>query len=65
MRMFRIEESEAYKMIIEKGIEKGIKKGAKEESIKIAKKLLKEGVDIDRIAEITELSKDEIKKLMN
>ncbi|MBP2071268.1 MULTISPECIES: Rpn family recombination-promoting nuclease/putative transposase [Thermoanaerobacterium] len=73
MRMFRIEESETYKMIIEKGIkqgikegmEKGIEKGEKEKSIKIAKKLLKEGMDIDRIAEITELSKEEIKKLMN
>ncbi|ETO39558.1 Rpn family recombination-promoting nuclease/putative transposase [Thermoanaerobacterium aotearoense] len=61
MKMFRIEESETYKMIIEKGIEKG----AKEEKISIAKKLLKEGMDIDRIAEITELPKDEIKKLMN
>jgi predicted transposase/invertase (TIGR01784 family) len=57
IRMFRIEESETYKMIIEKG--------EKEKSIKIAKKLLKEGMDIDRIAEITELSKEEIKKLMN
>jgi len=61
IKMFRIEESETYKMIIEKGIEKG----AKEEKITIAKKLLKEGMDIDRIAEITELSKEEIKKLMN
>ncbi|AFK85918.1 MULTISPECIES: Rpn family recombination-promoting nuclease/putative transposase [Thermoanaerobacterium] len=65
MRMFRIEESETYKMIIEKGIEKGIKEGEKETAIKIAKKLLKEGMDIDRIAEITELTKEEIKKLMN
>ncbi|WHE07047.1 Rpn family recombination-promoting nuclease/putative transposase [Thermoanaerobacterium thermosaccharolyticum] len=89
VRMFRIEESETYKMIIEKGIEKGIKegiekgiekgikegiekgieegikKGAKEEKIAIAKKLLKNGMSIDKIAEITELSEDEIKKLMN
>ncbi|AST57375.1 transposase [Thermoanaerobacterium thermosaccharolyticum] len=57
VKMFRIEESETYKMIIEKG--------AKEEKIAIAKKLLKEGMDIDRIAKITELSKEEIKKLMN
>ncbi|WHE06787.1 Rpn family recombination-promoting nuclease/putative transposase [Thermoanaerobacterium thermosaccharolyticum] len=57
IKMFRIEESETYKMIIEKG--------EKEKSIKIAKKLLKEGMDIDRIAEITELPKEEIKKLMN
>ncbi|WHE06778.1 Rpn family recombination-promoting nuclease/putative transposase [Thermoanaerobacterium thermosaccharolyticum] len=61
IKMFRIEESETYKMIIEKGFEKG----AKEEKFSIAKKLLKEGMDIDRIAEITELSKEEIKKLMN
>jgi predicted transposase/invertase (TIGR01784 family) len=57
VKMFRIEESETYKMIIEKG--------EKEEKIAIAKKLLKEGMDIERIAEITELSKEEIKKLMN
>ncbi|MDI3477328.1 MAG: hypothetical protein PWQ59_853 [Thermoanaerobacterium sp.] len=68
VRMFRIEESEMYKMIIEKGmqkgIEKGIEKGEKEKSIKIAKKLLKEGMDIDKVADITELNKDEVKKLI-
>ncbi|MFU0784194.1 MAG: Recombination-promoting DNA endonuclease RpnC/YadD [Thermoanaerobacterium thermosaccharolyticum] len=65
MKMFRIEESETYKMIIEKGIEKGIERGAKEEKIAIAKKLLEEGMDIDKIAKITELAKEEIKKLIN
>ncbi|WKV10433.1 Rpn family recombination-promoting nuclease/putative transposase [Thermoanaerobacterium sp. CMT5567-10] len=65
MKMFRIEESETYKMIIEKGFEKGIEKGEKEKSIKIAKKLLEEGMDIDKIAKITELAKEEIKKLIN
>ncbi|HHY80345.1 MAG TPA: hypothetical protein GX516_08445 [Thermoanaerobacter sp.] len=55
--MLRIEESEAYKMILEKG--------AKEKSLRIAKELLKEGMDINKIAKITELSIEEIKKLMN
>ncbi len=72
-KMFRLEESETYKMIIEKGIEKGIKKGIekgiekgkKEGKIAVAKKLLEKGMDIDEIAEITELSKEEIKKLLN
>jgi predicted transposase/invertase (TIGR01784 family) len=63
--MFRLEESETYKAIIEKGFEKGIEKGEKEKSIKIAQKLLEQGMDIDRIAEITELTKEEIRKLMN
>ncbi|MDN5316811.1 MAG: hypothetical protein PWR08_935, partial [Thermoanaerobacterium sp.] len=45
--------------------EKGIEKGEKEKSIKIAKKLLEEGMDIDKIAKITELTKEEIKKLIN
>lgn len=57
VRMFRIEGSETYKMIIEKG--------KKEKSIKIANKLLEEGMDIDKIAKITELMKEEIKKLIN
>lgn len=57
MEMLRIEESEAYKMILEKG--------AKEKSLRIAKELLKEGMDINKIAKITELSIEEIKKLMN
>lgn len=62
--MFRIEESETYKMIIEKGMQKGIEKGAQQEKIAIARKLLKEGMDIDKVADITELNKDEVKKLI-
>ncbi|MDK2805151.1 MAG: hypothetical protein PWR08_523 [Thermoanaerobacterium sp.] len=64
IRMFRIEESETYKMIIEKGMQKGIEKGAQQEKIAIARKLLKEGMDIDKVADITELNKDEVKKLI-
>ncbi|MDI3476557.1 MAG: hypothetical protein PWQ59_82 [Thermoanaerobacterium sp.] len=67
--MFRIEESETYKMIIEKGmqkgIEKGIKKGAQQERIAIAKEMLSEGISIKKIAKITKLSVEEIKKLIN
>jgi len=42
-----------------------LEKGAKEKSLRIAKELLKEGMDINKIAKITELSIEEIKKLMN
>ena len=41
------------------GFEKGIKKGMK----KVAKKLLEEGMDIEKISEITELSRAEIEGL--
>ncbi|TCO57788.1 helix-turn-helix domain-containing protein [Caldanaerobacter subterraneus] len=54
-------ESKIYKKILAKGEMEGIKKGEKNKSIEIAKKLLKEGMNIDKIAEITELSKEEIK----
>ncbi|MGF7400217.1 Rpn family recombination-promoting nuclease/putative transposase [Thermoanaerobacterium thermosaccharolyticum] len=61
VRMFRIEESETYKMIIEKGIEKG----AQQEKIAIAKEMLSEGISIEKISKITKLSVEEIKKLIN
>jgi len=55
---------------LEKGIEKGIEKG-KEEGLKkveetkfaIAKKMLKQNLDIKMISEITGLSKEELEKL--
>ena len=58
-----------YKDGLQKGIEKGIEKG-KEEGLKkveetrftIAKKMLKQNLDIKMIAEITGLSKEEIKE---
>ncbi len=43
--------------------EKGIEKGIKEEKENIAKSLLKKGMTIKEIAEITELSEKEIEKL--
>lgn len=52
-----LEESETYKIIIEKG--------AKQEKIAIAKEMLKEGIiSIDKISKITKLSIEEIKKLI-
>ncbi|ERM91094.1 putative transposase/invertase (TIGR01784 family) [Caldanaerobacter subterraneus subsp. tengcongensis MB4] len=55
--MLRLEDSETYRKLI--------KEGERNKSIEIAKKLLKEGMDIDKIAQITELPKEEIKKLLN
>ncbi len=56
----------------EEGIKKGIEKGRKEERNKalkeketIAKKLLEEGLSIEKISSITNLSKKEIEKLKN
>ncbi|TCO57789.1 putative transposase/invertase (TIGR01784 family) [Caldanaerobacter subterraneus] len=61
MKMLNLEKSATYRRLKEEGI----KEGAKNKSIEIAKKLLKEGMDIEKIAEITELPKEEIKKLLN
>ncbi len=56
-----LEESKIYREILEKGK----KEGEREKSIEIAKELLKEGMDINKIAQITKLSVEEIKKLLN
>ena len=45
--------------------ETGIEKGKTEEKINITKKLLDMNVTIDKIAEITELSKEEIEEIKN
>ena len=47
----------------EEGREEGRKEGRKEKQLEIAKKLLKKGMTIEEIVEITELSKEEIEKL--
>ena len=46
-----------------KGIEKGKEEGRKEEKIKIARNMKLSGLDTDTIANITNLSPDEIDKL--
>lgn len=49
----------------QEGIEKGIEKGRKEEKIEIAKAMLLRGIAIETVVGVTELSKDEIKKLLS
>ena len=44
--------------------EEGREEGAEEEKIKIAKEMLKRNMPIDVIAEITELSENQVKELM-
>ena len=43
----------------------GIQKGAKQKQIEIAKKMLKNKMDIDTIIELTGLAREEIEKLLN
>lgn len=46
-----------------RGIEKGIEKGKKEEKFQIAKKMLKESIEIETITRITDLTKEQIENL--
>lgn len=46
-----------------KGVEEGIEQGIEKEKTEIAKKLIKEGMNIDVISKITGLDKEKIKKL--
>ena len=48
----------------EEGFNQGINKGKKEQQIEIAKNLLKIDLPIDKIVEVTNLSKIQIQKLM-
>ncbi|MCS3915146.1 putative transposase/invertase (TIGR01784 family) [Caldanaerobacter subterraneus subsp. tengcongensis MB4] len=59
--MLNLEKSATFRRLIEEGR----KEGEKEAKLAIAKNLLKEGMDIDEIAEITKLPKEEIEKLLN
>lgn len=63
----RRDENAAIAYAIEKGlkqgIEQGIERGAKDKSIEIAKKMLKEKMNIETISNITGLSIEEIKAL--
>ncbi len=65
MNVSILEESKIYKQILAKGEKEGIEKGEKKAKIAIAKELLREGMDISKIAKITNLPVDEIKKLLN
>ena len=48
---------------LEKGLEEGKKEGSKEKSVEIAKKLIKMGMKLQKIEEVTGLTENEIKKL--
>ena len=47
----------------ESGIEKGILQGSQEKALEIAKNMLNAKMDLDSIAKITGLSREEIEKL--
>jgi len=48
---------------MQEGMQKGMEEGKREMAIKIAKRLKEEGVSIQKIKEITELTQEEIEKL--
>lgn len=54
---------EGMKEGMKQGIKEGIKKGIKEGIVKTAKNLLKLGMSIEQIEEVTGLTEEEIKKL--
>ena len=47
----------------EEGMKQGKEEGKKEKEREIAKRMLKKGISIEKIMELTELSKKEIEKL--
>ena len=49
---------------IGKGIEKGMEIGAKDKAIRTARKMLMKGMQVDDVVEFTELSRDEVEKLL-
>ena len=56
-------EDAGYDKGLSAGIEQGIKQGEENKKIELAKKMKQEGIDIETIQKITELSKEEISKL--
>ena len=59
----RLDEISKLKYAEKKGLEKGLEKGRQEGARKIALNLLKQGFAADRVAAITELGLEEVKKL--
>ena len=47
------------------GVKEGIKEGEKNKAIEIAKEMLKEGMEIEKIIKITGLTKEEMKEILN
>ena len=56
-------EDAGYDKGLSAGIEQGIKQGEENKKIELAKKMKQEGIDIETIQKITELSQEEISKL--
>jgi len=65
MKMLNLEKSATFRRLIEEGRKEGKKEGEKEGRLAVAKELLKRGMNIDEIVEITKLPKEEVKKLLN
>lgn len=57
---YRLEEEEKWKMKMEEGILEGRKEGIQQASIEIAKSLLKKGMNIEDILEVTDLTKEQL-----
>ena len=55
--------NQGYEQGVEHGIEQGIEQGEKNKTIDISKNMLKKGIDVDTISEVTNLSADEINDL--
>ena len=51
-------------LVKEEGVKEGIKEGEHKKALKIAKKLLEKGQDIDTVMDATELTEEEIKRLI-
>ena len=58
-------ESVIYQEILEEGEAKGIAKGKAETTRKLALNLLRIGINLEQIAEVTELSLEEVQALQN
>ena len=50
---------------LEKGREEGLEKGREEKTLEMIEKMLKAGMDIQTIADITSLSLDKVKAIIN
>jgi predicted transposase/invertase (TIGR01784 family) len=58
-----LREKEAHEKGLEEGIEKGIEKGGTVEKFTIAKRMLKEGLEVKVVAKFTELTTEQVQKI--
>ncbi len=50
---------------MKEGMKQGVKQGVNKEKMRTAKKMLKEGIDLDTIAKITGLARKQIEKMLS